>query len=288
MNPEQERKTLDVFISHGCKPQPGDPNSGLHAFLSSGKRSFSKALERRDLLVYLISRGEHPCDVDSEGKTPSFEAYGGMCKSCSMSQSSLMGDLWDTILDIHGYDISSFREGYPRVVTYTNGYTREIFEQLWSGREERCPYWDDEPWPKPLTREAQLEFESKLELGLCRHCQNCLGDARPCHVCGVCLLVFQYLCHEASDPDHEHHRWCPRIRVGYLEECENCGRFEFRPKVHSDSVSDDGMTDYLDTSKSSIVSGRRQSPSHKRVTECCYCRFEAISSDDESLGGTEL
>lgn len=288
MNPEQERETLDLFIGRGYKPERSDPRSGLRGFLGSWKKSFSKVLERRDLLIYLISTGEDPCDDNLPGPTLSYTAYGGMCKPCSLSQSSLVGDLWDSLLDIHGYDFSRFRQDYRRIATYKNGYTREIFEQLWSGREERCPYWDDEPWPKFLNKKAQLEFELKLDLGLCTYCKHCLDQTCPCHGCGVCLLVFLYLCHETSDPDHEHDRRCPRVRVGYLEECENCGRFEFRPKVDSDSVSDDRMTDHLDISKSSIVSGHRQSPSHKRVTECCYCRFEEISSDDESVGGAEL
>lgn len=288
MNPEQERKTLDLFISRGCKPQRGDWRSGLRGFLNNRKKSFSKALERRDLLIYLISTGDDHCDSDFPGSRLSYQAYGGMCKPCSLSQSSLVGDLWDSLLDIYGYNVSEFRQDYQRIPTYKNGYTREIFEQLWSGREERCPYWDDEPWPKFLNKKAQLQFESKLDLGLCAYCKHCLDQTCPCHVCGVCLLVFRYLCHETSDPDHQHDRRCPRVRVGYLVECENCGRFEFKPKVDSDSVLDDGMTDYLDISKSSIVSGRRQSPSLKRVTECCCCRFGEISSDDESVGGAEL
>ncbi|KAF5640084.1 uncharacterized protein FTJAE_4631 [Fusarium tjaetaba] len=100
-NSEKERQTLDLLISHGYSLQTYyGRQSGLHGFFSSKKKSFSRVLERRNLLIYLISKGTDPCTADIEGKTASDLAYGSMCKPCSMTQSSLMGDLWDTVLDI--------------------------------------------------------------------------------------------------------------------------------------------------------------------------------------------
>ncbi|KAF5969095.1 hypothetical protein FCOIX_11063 [Fusarium coicis] len=156
-NPRQERQTLDLLISHGYNlPTFEWKQTGLHGFFSSQRKSFSRVTERRDLLTYLISRGADPCAADNWGETPSYLAYGSMCGPCSMSQSSLMGDLWDTVLDICGYDISTFRRNYPRKASYQNGYSREMFEELWRGREERCPYWSDEPWPEFSNEEAIL------------------------------------------------------------------------------------------------------------------------------------
>nr|CEG05099.1 unnamed protein product [Fusarium clavum] len=287
-NLEQERKTLDILVSRGYDVNAGNPSSGLCGFFKSEKRSFSKALERRDLLIYLMSRGADPFDLGLPGSTPSYEAYGSMCKPCYMSKSSLMGDLWDTILDLLGYDIASFRQDYPRIASYKNGYTREIFEELWKGREEHCPYWDDETWPKFSNKEVQLDFESKLDRSLCGWCELCFDGSWDSPSCGPNLLVFRYLCHEKLDPDHEHHYRCPRIQVGYIEECENCGHIDFRPKVDSDPDLDDGRLDYSNLSDSSNESGFGQSPLHRWVTECCYCRFQEISSDDESVGGAEL
>ncbi|KAF5573888.1 hypothetical protein FPANT_12072 [Fusarium pseudoanthophilum] len=167
-NPRQERQTLDLLISHGYNLRTCESKHiGLYGFFSSPRKSFSRVAERRDLLNYLISRGIDPCTAKIVGQTPSYSAYGSMCKPCSMSQSSLMGDLWDTVLDICGYDISAFRCNYPRRASYKNGYSRGTFEELWRGREERCPYWNDEPWPEFSNEEAESTFESTLRQTLC-------------------------------------------------------------------------------------------------------------------------
>lgn len=62
---------------------------------------------------------------------------------------SYSGDLWDVALDTCGYSISNFRKGSPRKAFYTAKYSRRDFEKLWEGREDRCPYWDDEEWHSP-------------------------------------------------------------------------------------------------------------------------------------------
>ena len=288
-DPEQERKTLDLLISHGYNVQPSNlRGNGLHGFFSSRKRSFSKVLERRDLLIYLISRGADLRGLDVAGRAPSNMAYGYMCKPCSMSHSSLMGDLYDNLLDIHGYDISTFRHDYPRVASYKNGSTREIFEQLWSGREERCPYWNDEPWPTFLDKEAQLDFESELDQGMCTYCQNCFGSSWYCHSCGVCLLIFRYSCDENLDPDHEHDEDCPRCRVGYLERYGNCDHLYFREKVDSHPDSDHETSDHSESLSWDDDSGGEIFQLRERKIQFCNRQFEEISSDDESVGGAAL
>lgn len=291
-NPEQERRTLDLLISHGYSLQTYyGRQTGLHGFFSGQRNSFSRVLERRNLLTYLISRGTDPCAADSCGRTPSYLAYGARCKPCYMSRSSLMGDLWDTVLDICGYDISRFRHNYPRKASYKNGYSREIFEELWRGREERCPYWDDEPWPDSSNEEAEFAFESTIGQGLCISCLYCsiTGFGKgPCVNCGICLLVFQYSCNEKFDPDHQHDLCCPRSRVGYFEVCAKCGHFYFRPKSCSDLDSDDGESNDDDTSSSSDEFEEEQLPSDPAETRYWGCNCEEIMSEDDSDGGVSL
>ncbi|KAM0562977.1 hypothetical protein ACHAPJ_001820 [Fusarium lateritium] len=71
------------------------------------------------------------------------------------------GDVWDAALHICGYDIAQFRSYRRRRPRYVQGYTREDFEELWMGREDQCPYWDDKPWPplKPGEKEESVYDE---------------------------------------------------------------------------------------------------------------------------------
>lgn len=292
VNAEQERRTLDLLISHGYSLQAFyGRQSGLHGFFLSHRKSFSRVLEGRDLLVYLISRGTDPLAADISGTTPSYLAYGSMCKPCSMTQSSFMGDLWDTVLDICGYDISRFRCNYPRKASYKNGYSREVFEELWRGREERCPYWNDEPWPEFSNEEAESAFESTLGQGLCTNCSLCSHHNSfegPCDNCGICRLVFDYSCIEKFDLDHEHNRRCARSRVGYFERSENDGQYNFRPKSCSDLDSGDEDSDYGNISSSSDECEDEQLLSDQAVTTHRKYDAEEIISEDESVGGVLL
>lgn len=69
--------------------------------------------------------------------------YNGMtCSELAYSLASWTGDMWDAILVSFGYDIRDFRKGHPRKVYYTSLYTRRIFEEIWSGVEYSCPYYD--------------------------------------------------------------------------------------------------------------------------------------------------
>ena len=54
-----------------------------------------------------------------------------------------MGDLWDLVLVDHGHKTVSLRKNGSRDARYQNRYTRDVFEKLWTGKEELCPYyWD--------------------------------------------------------------------------------------------------------------------------------------------------
>ncbi|CVK85714.1 uncharacterized protein FMAN_06730 [Fusarium mangiferae] len=208
-----------------------------------------------------------------------------------MTQSSLMGDLWDTVLDICGYDISKFRRDYPRKASYKNGYSREIFEELWRGREDRCPYWNDDPWPEFSHEAAEFTFESKLGQRLCARCRHCFDDGYgndPCDNCGICLLVFQYSCTEELDVDHIHDRHCSRSRVGYFERSETTGYYEFRARSCSGLDSDGEESDYDNISSSRDEFENAQLPPAQAVTTHQSNDDEEIISEDESVGGVSL
>ncbi len=48
---------------------------------------------------------------------------------------------------------------------YTDEYTDSDFRALWKGREERCPYWNDEVWFSPLDEE-RIDDRARF---LCHH-----------------------------------------------------------------------------------------------------------------------
>jgi len=59
-------------------------------------------------------------------------------------RTSFPGDVWDAVLAEGGYSVLCHRKRHgprPRVAIYRRGYTREMFERLWEGREHLCPYY---------------------------------------------------------------------------------------------------------------------------------------------------
>lgn len=226
---DRERKLLDLLLERGHK---FDFGKDCEDFAFGDRLLLPKVVERRDLLVYMLQRGctDH---VLLERSPISYHAY-RMCKPCSMSKSSLWGDFWDTIFDRAGCDILSCRNGHPRRARYGDGYTRQHFEMLWQGREEHCPYWDDEPWPKFSTPEAEEAYELALSGEICSMCRPCQEvEGWDCGHCGVCLLVFQFFCTDTHG--HLHDCRCPRSRVGYWECLDDTGFYSFRPKATADS-----------------------------------------------------
>ncbi|KAJ4118759.1 hypothetical protein NW768_010820 [Fusarium equiseti] len=227
-DPDRERKLLDLLFERGHK---FDFGKDCEEFAFGDRLLLSKVAERRDLLVYMLQRGRTDQGLPERSYLSS-HAY-RMCKPCSMSKSSLWGDFWDTIFDRAGYDILSCRNGHPRQARYGDGYTRQTFEELWQGREEHCPYWDDKLWPEFPTPEAQEAYELVLAGETCLMCRPCQEvEGWDCCHCGVCLLVFQFFCTDI----HGHlHNWrCPRSRVGYWECLDDTGFYSFRPKAATD------------------------------------------------------
>lgn len=117
------------------------------------------ALREQQALVFLLQNGANP-HLALEGLPVFQELYRchcfGFCKRNGVwNHGSYCGDIWDSALSICGKDIPEFRAGYQRRAEYTECYTREIFEALWMGRENACPYWDDKPWPRPALGHAE-------------------------------------------------------------------------------------------------------------------------------------
>ncbi|KAI1410600.1 ankyrin [Hypoxylon sp. FL1857] len=107
------------------------------------KKQFMRAFKTLEML---IERGADPQACDSNGDSVSDYAYDAGRASL---MGSCVGDLWDSVLQSSGREISEFRtQDCPRIAIYNSRYSRNDFEFLWKGREHLCPYWDDSPWPR--------------------------------------------------------------------------------------------------------------------------------------------
>jgi hypothetical protein len=102
-----------------------------------------ETLEPRDkwnAIRYLCDCGADIFATNNEGQSVSALAY-----DSNTTSSSFSGDLWDFVLAQCGHDIAQFRKSYkPREAKYRGLYTRQVFEEMWQGQEERCPYYYDE------------------------------------------------------------------------------------------------------------------------------------------------
>ncbi|KAK8108967.1 hypothetical protein PG984_014768 [Apiospora sp. TS-2023a] len=134
-----------------------------------------------DVVRYLISQGADPEAIDDHGFSVSDVAYEtGLLRHDGTKESSYAGDLWDSVLQSCGYNIVDFRcvHRQRKARYYLNifpgfrgryNYTEREFKELWRGREQFCPYWDDEPWP---CRDEQDTSSS------CPRCENrCVGSS---------------------------------------------------------------------------------------------------------------
>lgn len=128
-----------------------------------------------EAIRYLVSQGADPRAINNDGLSVSDYAYEMFTTyRIEIKESSYVGDLWDSVLQSCGYDIADFRcvhrQRKARYVDRFRGwkdrynYGRSNFEELWRGREQFCPYWDDEPWPRA---DEQDTSDS------CSRCQVC-------------------------------------------------------------------------------------------------------------------
>jgi len=151
----QHVETIALFLRNGSNINERD-NEGrncLHILLSGHVRAPSVE-DRKRPLTFLVAQGADVRARNKCGQSVSEIAYKKSCSEAPVG--SYRGDLWDSVLDACGYDISEFRSTFRRKASYTSKYTREDFERLWEGREDRCPYYlDQSHWPKirPITAE---------------------------------------------------------------------------------------------------------------------------------------
>lgn len=139
---------LDLGADIHVRDEQGD--SCLAHFIMSRKTYFRARVDH-DTLKFLIDRGADLHSRGYDGSSVSQLAYLQEYQPNS-ALGGYRGDLWDSVLHHCGYNIESFRGNYGRKAWYTEAYTRSHFEELWEGREDCCPYWNDEPWlPEELS-----------------------------------------------------------------------------------------------------------------------------------------
>lgn len=150
-------ETLSLLLRNGSSIDDRDDRgfNCLHVLFGDWcKRPFEE--NRQLALIFLVSQGADVRARDNRGLSVSDLAYRKSCVEAP-GLGSYRGDLWDSVLAACGYDIREFRSAgrYVRRGSYTDWYTRQDFERLWEGREDRCPYWDDSPWPPDIPRTSE-------------------------------------------------------------------------------------------------------------------------------------
>ncbi|KAF5963604.1 hypothetical protein FBULB1_13275 [Fusarium bulbicola] len=215
----------------------------LHLLLLKSHIWLERIPEYMDLLSYLIEHGADLHAEDHSGYQPWCYAYGAICEACHLFGHSARGDVWDAVLTYLGYDIWGKRKHCPRKARYITGYTRGDFEKLWNKQRDKCPYWDDRPWP-PASEQTDTvpSFWSLTRGNVCEMCEPCVDDPH-CFNCGVCLSSFEFFC---DNPSHAHDKTCPRERVATWESEEDGWKYvkfsdgESGYYVSSSEDSDDG------------------------------------------------
>ncbi|KAJ3547985.1 hypothetical protein NM208_g1225 [Fusarium decemcellulare] len=119
---------------------------------------------------YLVQRGADIFATTDAGESVSDIAYTTWGRFSEAT--SYPGDLWDAVLSSCGYNIKDFRSGYQRKPRYSSEgehykYYRHNFEQLWKGREDQCPYWDDKPWPPLEPGESDSDDSEPSSIRYC-------------------------------------------------------------------------------------------------------------------------
>ncbi|KAM5359081.1 hypothetical protein ACJZ2D_014761 [Fusarium nematophilum] len=144
---------LSMLVFELCLQDPGDKDTFLREFYA---------------IKFLLDNGADPFATDNDGRSVAQVAYttkGQHHGDRRFGIGSYGGDLWDSVVQSCGYDISKFRTAqHRRRAKYTQCYSRQKFEWLWSGRESQCPYWDDEPWPPRDPGETDSEDDETDEV----------------------------------------------------------------------------------------------------------------------------
>lgn len=120
---------LQRCVARACRPQPREWNP----------------------LLFLVRNGSKVRSIDNEGRSVREIAYESKLNLWDYHDTgSYKGDLLDVVLTRCGYDIRRMRQGFPRTPEYSTRYTRQVFQMMWEGKEQLCPYYDDPPvWNAP-------------------------------------------------------------------------------------------------------------------------------------------
>ncbi|KAI1260067.1 hypothetical protein F5Y18DRAFT_270352 [Xylariaceae sp. FL1019] len=141
---------IELALKRGCQPNlKANIGSPLHARFRECLPPPSE-VNWLKALIRLVQNGTDIFAVDKWGVTVSDIAYAELvCYEFDNEDSlgSYRGDLFDALLSACHYSIADFRRNRPRIARYTEWYCRQDFEKLWEGREQLCPYWNDEVWP---------------------------------------------------------------------------------------------------------------------------------------------
>ncbi|GKU02493.1 hypothetical protein FLAG1_04099 [Fusarium langsethiae] len=179
---DEKRETVDVYaeddelaesaiedLRNMLTAVRGGEELRLDKELDKGLRRFGRSFGQKKLsinanrtasferLVLLLEHGADPFAEDNQGRSISEIPYNKLGLRDEILGSC--GDVWDAALHASGWDIRQFRTIQRRKPRYDSFYTRADFEELWRGREDECPYWNDRPWPPLGPGEEDSDFD---------------------------------------------------------------------------------------------------------------------------------
>ncbi|KAF2119075.1 ankyrin repeat-containing domain protein [Lophiotrema nucula] len=137
-----EARKVQLLLDRGADIHARDDEgyTCLHAVLQAARLP-SKYTRDIALLTLLIRRGANILSKANNGRSIFEDAYD--CSSISViTTGSYRADLWDCTLVCSGHGHLA-RRADQRRFCYTEQYTHELFEAMWSGGKEVCPYFDD-------------------------------------------------------------------------------------------------------------------------------------------------
>lgn len=251
-NPNVARHKVQTLLERGYNINSSvDGQTCLHILMAKDYTWLEHIQSYLDFLIFVIDNGADIYAVDADGYQPSHHAYNATCEADRLFCPSAKGDVWDSALAYFGYDMLETRRQYPREARYIQGYTRGDFEKLWRGREGKCPYWDDQPWPPSGQNDTPL---SPLMRGqLCEGCKICAIELE-CYSCGVCLSSFDFFC---DDENHQHDQSCPRKQIAAWELQKDNDEAYWERVPFSDSESDYDVSSSEDSEDGRILSQNR-------------------------------
>ncbi|KAK3323336.1 hypothetical protein B0T19DRAFT_201627 [Cercophora scortea] len=141
------KRSIEFLLRRGANVNAEDPNgqSCLHIVSRNRQMLRYRFDDVLDAMTLLIRSGANVYWKDHEGRSVSELAYQGQTDQYGRyNLGSSYGDIWDKVLATCGYQVSDFRQGYPRTARYAKHYHRSKFVRMWQGQHHLCPYWDED------------------------------------------------------------------------------------------------------------------------------------------------